>query len=123
MPALRGLKVLKRTPQITPTAQVVMATAITDAKPAVDAMKLGAVDYLNKPFDVAEIRLVVERILKQKLEQATAASEPTAPPPSMGRFENFIGTSPAMQEVYSLIQRLMDTESTVLVHGETGTGK
>jgi DNA-binding NtrC family response regulator len=65
MPQMDGLEVLSKILQFTPTMPVVMVTAITEAKPAVQAMKMGAADYLNKPFDVDEIRLVVDRILKE----------------------------------------------------------
>ena len=64
MPQMDGLEVLSKILQFSPTMPVVMVTAITEAKPAVQAMKMGAADYLNKPFDVDEIRLVVDRILK-----------------------------------------------------------
>ena len=67
MPEMDGLEVLSKILQFAPTMPVVMVTAITEAKPAVQAMKMGAADYLNKPFDVDEIRLVVDRILKEKL--------------------------------------------------------
>ena len=70
MPDMTGLQVLEQALQIQPSLPVIMATAITDAKPAVDAMKLGAADYLNKPFDVDEIRHVIERVLKEQIGRA-----------------------------------------------------
>jgi DNA-binding NtrC family response regulator len=99
-----------------------MITAITDAKPAVEAMKLGAADYLNKPFDVDEIRLVVERILRERSLQAEVGLLRTQLQENH-RFDNIVGSGPAMQKIYTLIQRLKDTETTVLITGETGTGK
>ena len=122
MPQMDGLEVLTRILQHTPTMPVVMVTAITEAKPAVQAMKLGAADYLQKPFDVDEIRLVVDRILKEKALEREVGRLRTELQ-AVSKFENIIGSGPAMQKVYALIQRVMDTDTTILVLGETGTGK
>src|ERR1043166_2638465 len=122
MPDMSGLDVLSKVLQSVPHMPVVMVTAITDAKPAVLAMKMGAADYLNKPFDVDEIRLVVERILKEKALEKEVGRLRTELQVSF-KFENIVGSGAAMQKVYSLIQRLMDTDTTVLIGGETGTGK
>jgi two-component system, NtrC family, response regulator PilR len=122
MPQMDGLEVLGKILQSAPAMPVVMVTAITEAKPAVQAMKMGASDYLNKPFDVDEIRLVVDRLLKEKaLEQEVGRLRTELQ--SVSKFENIVGTGVAMQKVYTLIQRIMDTETTALVLGETGTGK
>src|SRR2546426_1155624 len=99
-----------------------MITAITDAKPAVQAMKSGAADYLNKPFDVDEIRLVVERVLRERSLEAEVGRLRSELQEGY-KFDNIVGSGPAMQKVYTLIQRLKDTETTVLIEGETGTGK
>jgi DNA-binding NtrC family response regulator len=121
MPDMSGLDVLGKVPEIAPGTPVVMITAITEARPAVQAMKMGAADYLNKPFDVQEIRLVVERVIKERAERQQTLTRPAiAPPP---KFDNIIGSGPAMERVYELIRRLKDTETTVLITGETGTGK
>ena len=122
MPQMDGLEVLSKALQFAPTMPVVMVTAITEAKPAVQAMKMGAADYLNKPFDVDEIRLVVDRILKEKALEREVGRLRTELQ-VVSKFENIIGSSPAMQKVYALIQRVVDTDTTVLVLGETGTGK
>ncbi|HUJ71240.1 MAG TPA: sigma-54 dependent transcriptional regulator, partial [Verrucomicrobiae bacterium] len=86
------------------------------------AMKMGAADYLNKPFDVDEIRLVVDRILKEKAQEREVVRLRTELQ-AVSKFENIVGSSPAMQKIYALIQRVVDTDTTVLVLGETGTGK
>ena len=122
MPGMSGLEALSKILQSSTGTQVVMATAITDAKSAVKAMKMGASDYLSKPFDVDEIRLVVDRVLKEKALEKEVGRLRNELQGSY-KFENIIGSSPAMQKMYSLIQRLMDTESTALIVGETGTGK
>ena len=122
MPDMTGLDVLTEVRQLAPATAVVMITAITDAKPAVEAMKLGAADYLNKPFDVDEIRLVVERILRERSLQ-TEVGRLRSQLQENNKFDNMVGSGPAMQKIYTLIQRLRDTETTVLITGETGTGK
>jgi DNA-binding NtrC family response regulator len=122
LPGMGGLEVLSKILETSPQLPVVMITAVTDAKPAVQAMKLGAADYLNKPFDAEEIRLVVERALKERELEKEAACPPTVLDASF-KFENIIGTSPSMHKVYSLIQRLLENDTTVLITGETGTGK
>jgi len=122
MPQMDGLEVLSKALQFAPTLPVVMVTAITEAKPAVQAMKMGAADYLNKPFDVDEIRLVVDRILKEKALEREVGRLRTELQ-VVSKFENIIGSSPAMQKVYALVQRVVDTDTTILVLGETGTGK
>lgn len=121
MPDMSGLDVLGKVPEIAPGTPVIMVTAITEARPAVQAMKMGASDYLNKPFDVQEIRLVVERVIKERAEKQQVLVRPQ--PVATTKFDNIIGSGPAMQRVYELIRRLKDTETTVLITGETGTGK
>ena len=108
MPDMSGLDVLSKILQMQPTMPVVMVTAITEAKPAVQAMKMGAADYLNKPFDVDEIRLVVERVLKEKALEKEVGRLRTELQTSY-KFESIVGAGPAMQKVYNMIQRLMDT--------------
>src|ERR1017187_8186374 len=109
MPQMDGLEVLSKILLHTPAMPVVMVTAKTEAKPAVQAMKMGAYDYLQKPFDVDEIRLVVDRILKEKsLEREVGRLRTELQ--AVSKFENIIGSGPAMQKVYALIQRVMDTD-------------
>ncbi len=122
MPEMDGLAVLWKILQSDPTMPVVMVTAINEATPAKDAMKIGAKDYLIKPFDADQIRQVVDCILKEKAEEHEVVRLRTELQ-VVSKFENIIGSSPAMQKVYALIQRVVDTDTTVLVLGETGTGK
>jgi len=101
---------------------VVMLTATKTLKTAVTAMKLGAFDYLTKPFDIEELRLVAQRAtehskLKQEVEELREAVG------KRYRFENIIGESPEMQAVFKTITAVAATRSTVLVTGESGTGK
>jgi two-component system response regulator AtoC len=122
MPDMSGLEVLSEVLKFNPAMPVVMVTALTDARPAVQAMKMGAADYISKPFDVDEIRLVVQRALREKSLEKEVGRLRSELQGSF-KFENIIGSGPAMQQVYNLIQRMLDTDTTVLIGGETGTGK
>jgi DNA-binding NtrC family response regulator len=122
MPGMDGLEVLQQVKKLAPGIPAVMVTAVTDAKHAVQAMKLGAADYLCKPFDVEEIRLVVDRTLRERALE-TEVGRLRHEVQSQYKFENIVGSSAAMQHVYALIQRLLDADTTVLILGETGTGK
>lgn len=101
---------------------VLIMTSYGSVKSAVDAMKLGAVDYITKPFDHDEMLLTIERILREKnlvrqneaLKQDVARAYPTT---------NIIGNCAAMQEVFSRLRKVAATQSTVLILGESGTGK
>ena len=118
LPDQSGLEVLAQIRQDAPTVPVVMVTAIAEPKPAVQAIKLGAADYLTKPFDVDEIRLVVERVLRERgLTRPAAGSAPADTPHEM------IGASGTMRQVFALIDRIKDADATVLITGATGTGK
>ncbi len=122
MPGMSGLEVLSKIPLVAPGTPVIMATAINDAKTGMQAVRLGAVDYLNKPFDVDQVEFVVDRILKEKAQEREVLRL-RAELQTAHKFENIVGTGSAMQKVYGLIQRVLDTETTILILGETGTGK
>ena len=117
LPDCTGLELLARIRQELPAVSVIMVTAIAEPKPAVQAIKLGAADYLTKPFDVDEIRLVVERVLRERALPRPAAAGGDLPADDM------IGASGAMRSVLALIDRIKDADVTVLITGETGTGK
>jgi len=106
-----------------PTApEVVLITGDASVDTAVDALRRGAIDYLTKPVDFARIKMAlanVTRTLGMKGEIGTLRSELR----KLGRFGPLIGTSPPMQAVYDLIGRVARTEASVLIAGETGTGK
>jgi DNA-binding NtrC family response regulator len=120
MPKLDGMELLKRVVADHPDIPVIMITAHGTVNTAVEALKLGAFDYVTKPFDRAEFQAVVgkaarSRELSGQLYLGGSAEE-------RGRYR-LIGESPRMQEVYQLIDRAADTPSTVLITGESGTGK
>lgn len=122
MPGIDGLEVLRRVKEAHPDIDVIMVTGLSQIDTAVRAMKLGAFDYLPKPFDPDELRLVVKRALERRQllqENSSLKSEVS----SKYRFENIIGASPQMQNVYRLIAKCAPTSSTVMLAGESGTGK
>ena len=122
MPGLDGLAVLKMIREENARVPVIMLTGTKTVKTAVEAMKLGAADYLTKPFDVEELRLVVGKALETgELEREVLQLR--AQVAKRYSFHSLIGKSSAMQEIYSKIEQLADTKATVLITGESGTGK
>jgi len=117
-----GMDVLKRAKEIRSTTTVIMITAHGTEKIAVEAMKAGAEDYVPKPFDNDEIRVVVAR----SLERTRLERENRVLLDRIARevgFEDLVGTGPAMRKVFETIQKVAETDLTVLVRGESGTGK
>ena len=118
-----GLSVLRRVKDQSPDTLVILMTAFSTVENAVEAMKLGAFHYVNKPFNLDEVALLVEKAL----ETSQLRREVRALRSSQGRefgFDAIIGSSPAMQQVKSLLARIAASPaSTVLLTGETGTGK
>jgi two-component system response regulator HydG len=122
MPGMDGIELLKKVKQEYPDTIVVIITAYGSIESAVKAMRIGAHDYLLKPFKPDQLSLVMERIfvqkrlvseynyLKGRLEKIT-------------RFENIIGQSPAMETVFNLIPEVAQSDASILLIGETGTGK
>jgi len=122
MPKMNGIEVLQRVKEAYPDIDVIMITGLNQIDTAVKAMKLGAFDYLPKPFDPEELEIVVARAFERRQllqENVNLKNEVSA----RYRFENIIGSSPPMQAVYRLVARCAPTNSTVLLRGESGTGK
>lgn len=118
LPGPPGTEVLK----LVDGVPVLIMTSYASVRSAVEAMKLGAIDYIAKPFDHDELLLTLKRVFKQSsLERQNAAlkSELSARYPVRG----MIGSSPGMQQVFERIQRVAPTDTTVLILGESGTGK
>lgn len=123
MPGLDGLELLSKVRAAELTTPIVIITAQNTMANAIEAMKRGAYDYLTKPFDIDEVRLLVHRILEMRRQatELTRLEEQTR-----RRFElgvEIIGTTPAMQEIFKTIGRVAPTDATVLIQGESGTGK
>jgi nitrogen regulation protein NR(I) len=122
MPGADGLELLERIRSQPAAPQVVMLTATKTVKTAVRAMKLGAFDYVTKPFDIDELILLVERAA----QSAALLQEVTALRQEVGQryaFDNIIGRSASMQSVLATVGRVAPLRTTVLLTGESGTGK
>jgi two-component system response regulator PilR (NtrC family) len=122
MPGQSGLDVLKQSKTANPETPVIMITAYASAESAIEALKLGAYDYIVKPFDVEEMKVVVKNALeKQRLQHENRVLRRELK--EKMRFDELVGDSPRMREVLDLIARIAPTNSTVLIAGESGTGK
>ncbi len=122
MPGMDGIEVLKRLKKIDPHSIIVIITAYASVESAISAMKIGAFDYIQKPFKHDELLLTVERAIEHKKLQ----EENLRLKDELKRkfsFENIIGKSKVMQEVFELIKASAPTRSTILLQGESGTGK
>ncbi len=122
LPGTDGLSVLQTLRAESRMVPVIMLTGTKSVKTAVDAMKFGAADYLSKPFDVEELRLIVERALTDQ-ELQREVKQLRAQVVQRYAFHNLIGKSPSMQGIYSKIEQVADSRTTVLITGESGTGK
>ncbi len=122
LPGMDGMDVLRAIKQYRPEVVVIVLTAYGTIDSAVVAMKAGAEDYITKPFNIDHIRLVVKKALeKRELSHRTVLLESQLR--KKYRFENIIGNSEAMIKVYKIIERIKDSKATVLLRGETGSGK
>jgi two-component system response regulator PilR (NtrC family) len=121
MPKASGLDLLKRVKKISSDTVVVIITAFGTTESAVEAMKLGAYDYIQKPFQMDDIRLVVKNALeKQKLQKDVSILKEQLMPPSL---ENIIGRSPAVKSLFGVVAKSAESTASVLITGESGTGK
>ncbi len=122
MPEMDGLTLLKKLKEIDPDTAVVMMTAHGAIQDAVEAMKLGAYDYLLKPFELEELSLTIEKLVHMQtlaMENLILKDRVAA----ISRFENLVGQSPPMLQLFETIVDVAQSDSTVLITGETGTGK
>ncbi len=122
MPRIDGFELLRKTKEIAPDTLVIMITAFGTTESAIEAMKLGAYDYINKPFKIDEIRLIVKKAIEKKRlrEELSLLREKVK---TSYAFENIIGKSPKMQELFTVIPRIAQSNSNVLITGESGSGK
>ncbi|MGD0674552.1 MAG: sigma-54 dependent transcriptional regulator [Polyangiaceae bacterium] len=122
MPGLDGIELLRRARDIAPELIVVLVTAFADVETAVRAMHEGAEHYLTKPLQIEELVLVIRRAIDRRKLRDEAEELRTRLTGHL-RFDNIIGSSPAMQEVFDVIQQVAPSKASVLIAGESGTGK
>src|SRR5437660_6967214 len=118
----QGLEIVRKARELTPPAVVIVITGYGSIETAVEAMKHGAFDYLEKPFKVDELKLCVQRALSYKAA-VTETAYLRKQLKKKYQFSQIIGSAPKMQAVFKLIERVADTDSTILIMGESGTGK
>ncbi len=124
MPGADGMEVLRTAARVHPHTPVIMITAYGSVGQAVEAIKAGAFDYIEKPFEQDAIRVIVEKAIGQSAANKLAP-QPTLYPPTgevTGRY-GIVGGSLELQTIFDVIDKVADTPSTVLITGESGTGK
>src|SRR5215203_5259637 len=117
-----GLDVLRTTKSLHPTVSVILMTAFGTVNTAVEAMKSGAFDYVQKPFEIEEMEVKIEKALELKRLRHELDYLRNEQQGSY-EFEKIVGNSAALQRVLTVVRKVAKSNSTVLIHGETGTGK
>ncbi|MEO0094449.1 MAG: sigma-54 dependent transcriptional regulator [candidate division WOR-3 bacterium] len=122
MPDIDGIETMKQMKSIDPQTYFIILTGFGTIESAVQAIKLGAYDYLNKPIDLNKLEMLIKRVYE---EQITHQEIAVLKEQIEGRFnfEDFVGESPKMKEILSLIPRIAHSDASVLILGESGTGK
>ncbi len=124
MPEIGGMALLKHIKASHPETPVILITSYASIESAVEAIKEGAYDYITKPIVDSEIKLVIERLLQQKkLLEENAKLKEQLSVSQIERFCDIVGKDSKMQKIYTLIEAVANTRATVLIHGESGTGK
>ena len=121
MPKLNGMEAFKVLRLDHPSLPIIMMTAFSTVETTLETMRLGAFDYLTKPFDVPDVKTLVEKVFSSRLEKDSMNREPktTIAP----HIKAFVGSSPLMQDVFKTIGKVSASDSSVLIRGESGTGK
>jgi two-component system NtrC family response regulator len=120
--ASEGMRLLSEIIKKEPKTKVIVITGNGEEAAALEAIRLGALDYYQKPIDVEELRVILRRAAHiHRLEQGSEVKQQEAE--AVARFEDLLGTSPRMRELFALIERVAASNTTVLITGESGTGK
>jgi nitrogen regulation protein NR(I) len=123
MPKLDGMGLLRHVLTHAPDLPVIMITAHGTVDSAVEALKLGAFDYITKPFDQDELSLTLQKAIRARALGQKDANHVSASTEEVPGKHGIIGVSPAMRQLFQVIEKVADTPSTVLITGESGTGK
>jgi len=122
MPKVDGMQVLRAARDLSPDSAVIVVTAVASTETAVEAMKLGAYDYITKPFKLDEVDLIIRNGLERKrLRDENLYLRKQLE--TQHRFENIIGKSARIVEVFDTIRKISDSPATAMITGESGTGK
>ncbi len=122
LPGMSGIDVLRTISESKIKVAVVVITASNDIHNAITSMKLGAYDYLVKPFDNEKLQVILKNIV-EKLDLENEVNKLREQVGESFRFKNIIGESPSMLRIFSTLEKVIDTDSTILIIGESGTGK
>jgi len=123
MSALGGMQVLARVREAFPDTLVIVITGYSTVSSAVEVMKMGAFDYLPKPFTPHELRAVVGQALEEREKRLANRQLRKEGAPSRRLAHQLVGSSPRIKKVISMVEKVAPTDATVLVYGESGTGK
>ncbi len=131
MARMDGMEVLRRVKETTPETEVMVITAHGTIEKVVEAMKLGAADFITKPFSSEEFGVKVDRLVRERTERLRLKRENVAlrvenaylRDGNGGRYSEMIGESPPMADVFRWVERVARSDSTVMIYGESGTGK
>ncbi|MFQ5455638.1 MAG: sigma-54-dependent transcriptional regulator [Nitrospirota bacterium] len=122
MPRVDGLKVLKTVKEVSSDTVVLMITAYASTETAIEAMKEGAYDYIPKPFKTEEVKLIIRNALeKRRLQEENIILKREIKERAI--FDNIVGKSKKIEEVFEMVRKVADTRSNVIIFGESGTGK
>ena len=122
MPKMSGLDLLKAARELSSETVVLMITAFASTETAIEAMKQGAYDYITKPFQIEEVKLIIRNALERRRLQAENLLLKRELR-GHANFESIVGTSASMQRVFDVVRKVADTRSNILILGESGTGK
>lgn len=127
MPGIDGLELLKQLKSVHPSLPVIMVSASTTVKTAVEAMKIGAVDFINKPFQIDDLTIKINQVIKDYKDRedkfAVTHLVDEEKEYLQGDFGRLVGQHPEMKEVYKKVSQVSNKRTTVLITGESGTGK
>ncbi len=122
MPGMNGVDLIRQAKELSPSTIGIIFTGYATIETAVDAIKAGAYDYINKPFRTDEILVVLRRALEyQRLNRENVSLRKQLK--AKYRFDNIVSDHNKMQAIFELVEKVSDSDSTVLIYGESGTGK